>query len=91
MSPAFEAVTLKTHPFHYIMRPVTCLGSPGGGVSVIIIRHKPNVKFSSKKFSTFECIEVHFHCSYDKTVAYLVYRPTGQITNDFSLLILRVY
>ena len=59
-------------------------GHPGGGSGAIVRRHLPNVKFSCRKFNTFECMEIQFNCaSHKKIVACLVYRPAGLITNDF--------
>ena len=65
------------------MRPVTGSGRPGGGCGVNTSRHSPNVKFSCRRFSTFECIEIQFNCSNDKIVAYLVYRAAGLIKKVF--------
>ena len=58
-------------------------GHPGGGLGVIFGNHIPNVKFSCRKFNTFQCVEIQFNCASDNCVAYLVYRPAGHITNDF--------
>ena len=83
ISPAFTAATPKTHNYFHVTRPGTGSGNVGGGCGAIISRHLPNVKVSSRKFNTFECMELQFNCSNDKIVAYLVYRPAGHIINDF--------
>ena len=81
--PALKAASTSTHKFHHIIRPGAVSGNPGGGLGVIVRRHIPNVKFSCRKFNTFECMEIQFNCVMNKIVAYLVYRPAGHITNDF--------
>ena len=70
VSPAFKAATSKTHQFYHVMRPVTGLGNPGGGVGVITSRHIPNMQFSCRKFSTFECMCIQFNYSNDKFRAF---------------------
>ena len=42
------------------------------------------MKFSCRKFSAFECIDIQFKCSNNKNVLYLVYRPAGHNINYFS-------
>ena len=66
VSPAFKAATPTAHHYYHVTRPVTGSGSPEGGCGVIISRHIPDIKFSCRKFSTFEYIEIHFNCSNDK-------------------------
>ena len=83
ISPAFTATTPTTHHYFHVTRPGTGSGNLGGGCGAIISRHIPNVKVSSRNFSTFECIELQFNCSNYKIVSYLVYRPAGHITNAF--------
>ena len=83
VSPAFKTATLLTHTFHHVTRPGTVSCNPGGGIGVIVWRHIPNVEFSCRKLSTFECMEIQFNCANDKTLGYLVYRSAGHITNDF--------
>ena len=82
VSPAFKATTPLIHKCHHSVRPGAVPDHPGRGLSVIVMRHIPNVKFSCRKFNTFECITMQFNCSSDKIVAYLVYRPAGHIKND---------
>ena len=72
VSPAFKAATPLTHKFHHIILPGSVSGHPGGGLSVTVRRHMPNVKFSCRKFNNFECMDLHSICASDKIVAYLV-------------------
>ena len=81
--PAFKAVTLTAHNYYHVTRPVTSSDSASCGWDVIISRHITNEKFSCIKFSTLECMEIHFKGSEDKIVAYLVYRLVGRIINKF--------
>ena len=73
---------MLTHKFHHIVRPGAVSGHPGGGLGVIVRRHILNITFSCRKFNTFDCMEKQFNCESDKIVAYLVYWPSGHITND---------
>ena len=73
VSPSFKAATPSTLHDYHITSLVTESGSPGSGYGVIISRHTPNVKFSCRKCSTFECMEIQLNCSNDKIVVYLVY------------------
>ena len=78
----FRRATPATHHYYHVTRPVTGSGSVCGGCGVIISRLVPNVKFSCRKFSTFECMEIQFNFSNGKILAYLVYRPAGHIKNE---------
>ena len=81
--PAFKAVTPFTHNFYHVIRPGTVSSNAGDGLGVIVKWQIPNVKFSCRKFNTFECMEIQFNCASDKILAYLVYRTAGHTTNDF--------
>ena len=65
------------------MRAGAVLGSPGGCLGVIVRRHIYDVKFSGRKFNTFDGMEIQFNCASDKIDAYIVYRPAGRITIVF--------
>ena len=56
VSQAFKAATPTSHHYYHVKKPVTGSGSGGGGCGIIISRDILNVKFSCRKFSTFECM-----------------------------------
>ena len=66
----FKATTSLTHKFHHVIRPGTISSNPGDSLGVTVRRNRPNVKFSCRKFSAFECMEIQLNCSNDKIAAY---------------------